>query len=210
MRISPKAEIVVALVIIALAALGMVFFVIVPQFGALAEQDRQLTEATQDIQSAQNLLAQRQSSKVRAAQTQADLMRLENQIPDDPQLPTLIIELQNAANEAGLAFVKINPAPVTIGDGYNALPIGVLLHGRWADCVDYVNRLEKLDRQLRVVSVKLVPLADPSGSVEATNSETDRNPPVDLAATIRIEAYSIGVVAPGTGAVPLPPAGGSQ
>ena len=210
MRISPKAEIVVALVIIALAALGMVFFVIVPQFGALAEQNRQLAKAEQDIQSAQNLLAQRQSAKARAAQTQVDVMRLENQIPDDPQLPTLIIELQNIANEAGLDFVRINPAVPTARGGYNVVPISVTLEGRWADCVDYVHRLEKLDRQIRVVSVKLAPLDTPSAAVEATNSDVDRNPPVDLAASVQIEAYSIGAAAPTTGTVPPPPTGGSQ
>ena len=209
MRISPQAEIIIAIVIIALIALGMVFFLIVPQFGALAEQDRQLAQANQDIQSAQNLLAQRQSAKVRAAQTQIDLMTLENEIPDDPQLPSLIIELQNAANEAGLDFVKISPSPIDPKDGYNAVPISVELSGRWADCADYVHRLEKLDRQVRVVSVKLVPLTNLSASIEATNSDTDRNPPVDLKASIQIEAYTIGVVAPTTGAVP-PPAGGSQ
>ena len=38
MNISPRAEIVVAIVIIALVTLGMVFLLIVPQFAALAEQ----------------------------------------------------------------------------------------------------------------------------------------------------------------------------
>jgi type IV pilus assembly protein PilO len=210
MNISPRAEIVIAIVIIALVALGMVFLLIVPQFGAWAEQQRQLDQAIQDQQSAKNLLAQRQSAKVQAAQTQTELMTLENEIPDDPQLPTLIIELQNAANAAGLDFVKITPAAVVPRAGYTAIPITVALQGRWADCVDYVHRLEKLDRQLRVVSVGVNAPPELSSSVEATNSDTDRNPPVTLGAKIQIEAYSIGAVAPSAGSVPPPPAGGSQ
>ena len=210
MKISPRAEIVIALVIIAMVTLGMVFFVVVPQFNALAEQDRQLAKANQDIQSAQNLLNQRQSSKARAAQTQVDLMRLENQIPDDPQLPSLIIELQNTANEAGLVFSKITPAAPAAKDGYTTVPVGVLLQGRWSDCVDYVHRIEKLDRRVRVLSLKLTPVASLGASVEATNTTTDRNPPVDLTATIQLEAYSIGVVAPSTSAVPPSPTGSAQ
>ena len=211
MRISPQVEMIIAIVIIALIALGMVFLLIVPQFGALAEQDQQLSKANQDIQSAQNLLAQRQSAKVRAAQTQTELMKLENQIPDDPQLPALIIELQNAANEAGLDFIKITPDTVTNADGYNTVPISVVLQGRWADCADYVQRLQKLDRQVRISALKVTPWnpSNPSSAVEATNTDVDRNPPLVLQAAIRIEAYTIGPAVQSPSAVPAP-AGSSQ
>jgi type IV pilus assembly protein PilO len=206
MKISSTAEIIIAVALIALVTMAFVFLLILPQFGALAEQDRQLAQANQDIQSAQNLLAQRQSAKTRAAQTQADLMKLENQIPDDPQLPSLIIELQNIANEAGLDFVKVNPTKPAVQDGYDTVPVSVVLQGRWADCTDYVRRLQKLDRQVRVLSVNLTPIQSPNISAEATNADADRNPPVDLSATINIEAYSISSVSTTSSAVP-PPAG---
>ena len=210
MKISPRAEIVIALVILALLMVGMTFFVIVPQIGAMAEQDGKLTVANQDIQSAQNLLAQRQSSKARASQTQVDLMNLENEVPDDPQLPSLIIELQNAANEAGLDFIKISPTLPVVRSGYSAVPIGVELDGRWADCIDYVRRLETLDRQVRVLSLRIVPLVDPATSVEATGS-ANRNPPTDLKAALTIEAYTIGSVGASTTVVPgAPSSGGIQ
>jgi type IV pilus assembly protein PilO len=191
MRITSRAEIIIAIAIIAIIALGMIFVLIVPQFGVMADQDRQLEQANQDMQSAKNLLAQRQSAKAQAAKTQADLMALENQVPDDPQLPALIIGLQNTANEAGLEFVKITPGALTTREGYSAVPVSVNLSGRWSDCVDYVHRLEKFDRQVRVLSIKLLPTTSQSASVEATSADADLNPPVDLNATIQLEAYSI-------------------
>jgi type IV pilus assembly protein PilO len=201
MRLTPRTELLIGIATIVVVALAVIVVLIVPQFGVLAKQDAELAKAQQDVTAAQATLAQRQSAKNQAAQTQADLMTLQNQIPDSPELPTLIIEMQDIANDAGLAWSKVEPKVPEVREGYSAVPIGVSLSGTWPDTVDYVRRLSRLERQLRIVSVNIVPLNDPNtgGSVavstEGGGPSASTNPssgPIPLATTVQVEAYVIG------------------
>jgi len=212
MRLTPQTELLIGIAIIVAIALALVAVLIVPQFGVLADQDAQLAKAQQDVTSAQATLAQRQSAKNQAAQTQAELMTLQNQVPESPELPTLIIELQDVAADAGLAWVKVEPKEPVNRDGYAAVPIGVSLEGTWPDTVDYVRRLSRLDRQVRIVSVGIKPLSDPNqqqASEEGgTSTGASTNPssgPVPLASAIQIEAYVMGSMS-----ATVKPAGGTS
>jgi type IV pilus assembly protein PilO len=203
MRLTPQTELLIGIAVIVAIALAVVVVLIVPQFGVLANQDAQLVKAQQDVTSAQATLAQRQSAKNQAAQTQAQLMTLQNQVPDSPELPTLIIEMQDIADDAGLTWSKVEPKTPEVREGYTAVPIAVSLSGSWPDTVDYVRRLGRLDRQVRIVSVGIKPLNDPNQQVAATTdaegaTSASTNPssgPVPLAATIQVEAYVMGAMA---------------
>jgi type IV pilus assembly protein PilO len=203
MRLTPRTELLVGIAIIVVVALAVIVLLIVPQFGVLANQDAELVKAQQDVTSAQATLAQRQSAKNQAAQTQAELMTLQNQIPDSPELPTLIIEMQDIANDAGLAWSKVEPKAPEVREGYSAVPIGVSLSGSWPDTVDYVRRLSRLERQLRIVSLGILPLSDPNqagaaGTDAGGSSSASTNPssgPIPLATSIQVEAYVIGATA---------------
>jgi type IV pilus assembly protein PilO len=214
MTLTPRTELLIGAAIIVVVALAVVAVLIVPQFGVLADQDAQLAKAQQDVTSAQAVLAQRQSAKNQAAQTQTELMALQNQVPDSPEMPTLIIEMQDIADDAGLAWSKIEPKMPENRDGYSAVPIAVSLSGSWPDAVDYVRRLSRLDRQVRIVSVGLKPLNDPNqqqaavadGESATSGSTNPSSGPVPLAATIKVEAYVMGAITntgkPATGASP--------
>jgi type IV pilus assembly protein PilO len=196
MRLSPNTELLIGVAIIVVVALAVVAVVIFPAFGALGDLDAKLVKANQDVSSAKSVLTQRQSAKQQAVMTQAQLMTLQNAIPDSPELPTLIIELQDVAVDAGLNWIEVKPDTPDSRDGFSAIPLALKLNGSWPDMVDYVRRIGKLDRQIRITSLEIGPLNDPNASADTTSSDT--NPPVDLTSTIKLEAYVIGSVSGGT------------
>jgi Tfp pilus assembly protein PilO len=195
MKLSPNNELIVAGVVIAVLAAAFIGLLIVPQYFAMGEKDRQSAQATQDIQAAQNLLDQRQSVKAQAAGTQAELMRLQNEIPDTPELPTLIIGLQDIANASGLDFTKITPANPAPLSGYTAIPVEVVLQGSWTDVIDYLHRLQGLERKVRVTGLAVkVALPDATAGTQ-TSSTQQATYSGKLEADIKLEAYVIGAVA---------------
>lgn len=210
MKLTPQIELLVGIAIIAVVAVAVVGLLIVPQFGVISDLDAQLNQSKQDVQKANLLLAQRQSAKQEAAQTQADLMTLQNQVPDTPELPTLIIELQNIATQSGLSWIKIEPKTPEDRSGYSAVPVTVDLQGTWADTVDYVRRLERTERQVRVKGVDITSLVDANqqsgteGSSSTSTSST-ANGPVQLKTTIQLEAYVMGSTGTGSSSVPAAP-----
>ena len=134
-----------------LAALVLVLLVL-PAFQQLRTYDDQIAAADQQISQAQALLAQRQEIKARSAETEAKRVRLANQMPETPELPSLIIELQDTVNEAGLEFASLTPSEPTQAEaGYSEITMAMLVKGTWQDTVDLLQRLPKLTRQVRIV-----------------------------------------------------------
>jgi type IV pilus assembly protein PilO len=210
MNLNGRTELLIGVAIIVVLALAVIALLIVPQFGQMGEYDRQLAKANADVQAAQALLAQRQSAKSAAAETQARLLALQNELPDNPELPSLIIELQNTANQAGLVWVKVEPQIPQDRGGFVAVPLQLTMEGSWADMNDYVRRIGRLERQMRITSVDIKPKEDPSSATAdtaASSSTKASTGPIPLTSSIQLEAYVMGT-STGT-SVPSSPSGAS-
>jgi type IV pilus assembly protein PilO len=160
MNLSARNQIIIAVAIILVLAVAFTFLGILPMFRQAGEVDAQILTANSDLQAAQALVARRQSAKANSAQNEVELMRIANQVPDSPQLPTVIIELQDVANAAGLLFPQITVGALSPGapsvEGqtpeYSKLSITLLVQGDWADVIEFYRKLDKLDRGVRVTN----------------------------------------------------------
>lgn len=168
MKLSYRHWLIVAVAVIALVALGVTALLITPQFGVLDELNTQIADSDAGVSQAQALLEQRQSIKARSAETEATRLRLANQIPETPELPALIIELQDAVNASGLEFASIAPSVPAQAEGvpYSTINIAVVVRGTWQDTVDLLQRLRALTRQVRVESFSVTRF-EPEAEAEA-------------------------------------------
>ena len=159
MRLTSFQKLMAVVGAIALAAIVAIMLLIVPQFTALSQLSTDQQSAEADVAQTRTQLAQLEQAKEAAAVTQSQLLKLSNEFPDSPDLPSLIIELQDVANASGLRFNEITPAePITIvGAKYTQIPITVKLWGGWADMLDYLQRLNHMTRAIRVSDVQLTP-----------------------------------------------------
>ena len=197
MKLSYSQQLIVIGVLVFLLAAVIVGLLILPQVSAITEADSRIADAEMQIQQAQTLLAQRQAIKARAAETEAKRMRLANQMPENPELPTLIVELQDTVNRAGLKFASLTPqAPQAMEEGYSEIQVIMLVQGTWADTVDLVQRLPRLTRQLRISSLTISPYEEPSDDDQATGRSL-----VQTNITIKVYTMPSDVAPP---AVPAP------
>lgn len=199
-KLSARDQMIVAGVLIGIVAVAFIVLLIVPQFGKLSQLDADMAKAEADIAAANQLLAARQEAKQQAAQTQAQLTQLENQIPDAPEMAALIIELQDTANDAGVAWYRFQPSkPAAAAEGYQKMPLSFSVTGQWDDVNDYLRRLSELERAVRVLSVEVVP---DTTSVASETVGVGRK----LTANLSLEVYSLPRTG-STGAAPgAPPA----
>jgi type IV pilus assembly protein PilO len=207
LKLSPRNQAAVAAAVIVLIAVVGVVVLLVPKWQAINAIKTQIVQAQQEKAAAQTLLKQRQDAKGAAAQTQADLIAIENAMPEDPQLPSLIVELQDAANEAGLDFLKLTPTKPEVRTGYSAVKVDLELQGRWTDSMEFLRQLGELTRQVRVLKVSIKPsdtVASPSAETTTTTTKKKNESP-KLSTTVSLEAYVMSG-ASGT-AVPGAPAG---
>ena len=88
-----------------------------------------MVEAQAQADAAKLQLDERRGFKDRAIETNAKWLRLMNQVPDTPDLPSLIIELQDIAFASGVQLVAVQPADVVPLDTYTAVPVSVEILG---------------------------------------------------------------------------------
>lgn len=151
MKLTYTHKLILVVAVFVLLAVAVVALLIWPQISAISTLDERLEDADIQILQAQTLLAQRQSIKARSAETEAKRMRLANQMPESPELPSLIVELQDTVNAAGLEFASLTPQqPVAQEAGYSEIGMSLVVRGTWADTVDLLQRMPRLTRQIRI------------------------------------------------------------
>ena len=207
-RLSASVQLIIGIVLIVVLAAVVVMLAIVPQFTQAAEVDTRIQAAETDLVTAQALLARRQSAKAQSAANEVELMRIANRMPDSPQLPSLIIELQDIANASGLDLPRIVVGDVVEAEaaedgtpaGYSTLEVTVGLTGSWADLVEFNHRLHKLDRGVRVIMTMFTYVP-----------ETDDEPAyVDASVSMRVYMMSPAPVAPAEVEAPAADDGAAQ
>lgn len=199
MKLSSRDQMILFGVIVAVVAIAFVVLAIVPRFSDLSRLESEKQTAQQQIAEAQALLSRRQQAKAEAASTQAELNKLDNEMPDTPELPSLIISLQDAANGAGIEFDRLTPAkPGAAANGYAKIGMTFDIQGEWTDYIDFLRRLETLDRPIRVLNMNITPYKPPA------IDGVEQKPQVSV--VMRMEAY---MLAASTGGAPgVPPAPG--
>jgi Tfp pilus assembly protein PilO len=195
MKLTSTQKIIIASVAIAVAAIIVVVLLIVPMFGTMAQLEADRRTAEQQKQQAQSLLGQLEQAKGRAASTQAELLRIGTQLPDSPQLPTLIIELQDMANQSGVMLGTLSPgqpAPVAAKNVTEILVTMDNTNATWADLLDFMRRLNKSTRLLRVTDISISRRTTASGGSAETTVVITQKPPNVLVVALRLKAYVIG------------------
>ena len=127
----------------------------------------------------------------------ADVFRLAKAMPDNDDMPGIILELNSIAVSAGVKFVAIQPGAAITKGAYDAIPITLTFEGNYYDLTDFLYRMRNL------VSVR-------DGVLEATGrlytlDALDLHEAEDgfpqIQAVLTVSAYSFGTAvapAPGT------------
>jgi hypothetical protein len=192
--LSPKVQCVIVGVAGLLMLLGGMVFVVRPQ-GAKAKQlDGKIASTRVQIVTAKALAAQRPEQQIHVA----DLFKVVEAMPDDPDMTGVIFQLQQTASESGVKFGSIQPQPAAAGAGFDVQPIDLTFDGNYYSLTDFLFRLRKL------VNVHRGTL-DATGRLFAVG-RLDFAPGAkgfpSITATIRVNAYAYSPVTPGTATLP--------
>jgi len=203
MNLSPRVKLVltgvVTLLVVVLAAAAL----IVPQVTHIMNLQSQTEKASDELAQARNLLSARQGTKKNAVFVDASSLELISAVPENPDLPSLIIELQDKAYENKVQLREIQPENPVANEGFSTIPIRMTIWGTWQNTVNFVQGLPKLGRQIRIVSVRVGILGEEAGKNDAvTKIEEKYSVKTDLI----IETYIIPSEGGTSASVPSPSA----
>ncbi|HEY8108776.1 MAG TPA: type 4a pilus biogenesis protein PilO [Patescibacteria group bacterium] len=163
--------------VLVLALIG--FFVLRPVMGLLAEHADQITAAKADIAAARQKTDTLREVKKTLPATEAVYAPVLQSVPKHEDIAGYQTELEALAQLTRVDLVTVdtsgeqeggNPGQaqtkLNVG-GFPAFPVSIDIVGSYANVLDFVNRLETMNRFTRVTALEFVQ-EDSSGEVKAT------------------------------------------
>jgi Tfp pilus assembly protein PilO len=131
---------VLAIALAIIAAVGY-FVVISPKQARSAELDEQIADLETKL-----VLAEPRSKAARPKVriNVADVFRLAKAMPDNDDMPGIILELNSVAISAGVQFIAIQPGVAVPKGSYDAIPITLTFEGNYYDLTDFLYRMRNL------------------------------------------------------------------
>ena len=168
--------------------------VISPQRAKVAQLKSETAQTQKQIT---DLTAATQAAKRLPKISYADLYQLVTAMPDQADMPDVLLELDELAQESGITFNSISPQPALVLASYEVIPIRVSFVGTYYELNDLLLRLRSL------VSVRGGHL-DASGRLFAIDQLSFGAPTAplaypQLAANLQIDAFVYGSGASGAG-----------
>lgn len=191
-RLSLQQQLIIGVVIVVVILVGFFFIVWRPQNDAVATLAMQAEAENKKTQEAINTLARLKEAKAESAQIEKELVHLNEQMPIEAQIASLLVDLQDMANESGVDLVSITPSDPTPLQRFSEIQMQLGISSTFFDLVDFLYRLETMPRIAKVTRL----------SIQGGTSYPE------LSSTLAISVYMLGK--PGMqGGVPGAPAAGA-
>jgi len=171
------------------------FLLISPQRSKAVELGAQLDTSRVEL-SQRRLALARPSASVTVKP--GDLYRLTKALPNDTDMPGILLDVNRIAGNNDLEFRSIAPSPQVLGTGYLQQPLAVVVQGRFGNISRFLGdlrtlvsvRQSRLDARGRLYSVSQVDMSAPDGA--------EKFPIVQAKVTLNAYAFSAPVPAPAT------------
>lgn len=95
------------------------------------------------------------SVKKESAKTLVELTQLDQMMPKDKEIPALMVDIQEIADNAGVQFASIAPFEKVPGNKYYEIPLELKINCQFYELVDFMYQLEKLPRRIKVKAIQI-------------------------------------------------------
>lgn len=195
-KLTPKVIAVVAAVAVAAVALIGWFAVVSPQRSKASDLGHQVADARVQL-----AVAKADARSHRSAKSRTSARLLARAMPDEVAMPQVLRQLQRAARRAHVRFDGITPQAATTLNGYQAVPMDVVVAGRYFAIQRFLHALRD---QARVAGDRLHASGRLFGVDTVSLAADDEGGLPRLIATIHMNTYvySGSAAAPATSGAP--------
>ncbi|MGI8649512.1 MAG: type 4a pilus biogenesis protein PilO [Rubrobacter sp.] len=171
-QLSGRSIILIGVGLLVLLVLLSYLLVVGPLLGRLSdraeERDAKEAQLAQLMEQVQELERVRDSS----GEIGERILELNKRVPEEPEVPTFVVQLQQIASAAGVTQVRIEPgtpgAPAQ-GGSYSIVPITMTFEGTYEGLRDFLLRSSDLARLVTINSVAYEPIVVSEGEEDLAN-----------------------------------------
>jgi Tfp pilus assembly protein PilO len=178
-----------AVALVAIVAMAWMFL-ISPLRSDIAGANSSIAEEQTRLSSAQTKLAAAQTTRAEGQKNEARLLELAKMVPQASQVPSLLVQIQDLADQSGIDFLSMSPGEPTESTGFQIIPLQLTFTGGYFDLSDFAYRVEQLvagpGRLLTVKSIQLK-MGD-AGTSDVTGTSSTQtvadSPPLTVSMTL--------------------------
>lgn len=200
----------IRVVLVALALVVIVvlcwFLLLSPIRGDIAATNASIEAEQTRLSAAQAKLAQAETTRQEGKKNQARLLELAKMVPESEEIPSLLLQIQDLADQSGIDFISITPGDPVQENAFRILPLELEFSGTYFDLSDFVYRAEQMAAGPgRLLAIKTVKLQLSPVATEGTGSDASVSPV--LGVNMTLYAFEIAAAEATT---PAPTAGAAQ
>jgi Tfp pilus assembly protein PilO len=132
-----------------------------------SDVDKAIDTAKTEERALETQLSQLEALTAKAPELQAEAERLQKAVPADIDLAGFIESANARGAEAGVKWLSVSPTEPTATGTAGTIQLSISVEGDYYKVLDYLNRLEHMDRLLVVDAIDLT-ASDGAGSTNET------------------------------------------
>jgi type IV pilus assembly protein PilO len=150
---------------IVIVVIGFYFLLLSPLLQSLNEQAEARKDKQAQLEEVQQQVNELEEVRRNSPEIERQLLELSKRIPTQPQIPTLVVQVQEIADASGVTQLVVEPgdaaAPAGGGD-YQVVPITMQFNGTYDQMQDFLLRTRNLARLVTVTEISYcrIPVID--------------------------------------------------
>ncbi|HET9966279.1 MAG TPA: type 4a pilus biogenesis protein PilO [Rubrobacter sp.] len=185
---------------IVIILVGYYFLLLSPLLQRLDEQAQAREDKQAQLEQVQQEVNELEEVRRNSPEIQSQLLELSKRVPTQPQIPTLVVQVEEIADASGVTQLSVDPEPPTApagGGDYQAVPVTMTFDGTYDQMQDFLLRTRNLTRLVTVTDLSYCrnPTIGEEASCEiegeasgATDETTTLNPAVEARLSVEVQA----------------------
>lgn len=165
---------VLGILVILLLVVGFYFLLLGPLMTTLGERAQERDDKEAQLATLRQQVSELQAVRENAPEIERQLLELSKRIPEQPEVPTLVVQIEEVAEASGVTQVSIepgDPGPPPGGGEFSVLPVTMSFEGTYEELQNFLFRTRNLARLVTVNQISYCRI-DPLGTEAECPIET--------------------------------------
>src|ERR687891_2081424 len=141
---------------IVIVVIGFYFLLLSPLLQSLNEQAQARDDKQAQLEQLQQEVNELEEVRRNSPEIQRQLLELSKRIPTQPQIPTLVVQVQEIADASGVTQLSVDPEPSIAPEGggdYRVVPVTMQFQATYDEMQDFLLRTRNLARLVTVTKI---------------------------------------------------------
>ncbi len=204
------------LVLIALAV-AYYFLLFSPLWQEYLQRYDERAQKEQQLAGLEQSVAELENARRNAPEIERQILEYSKRIPEQEEIPTLVVQIEQVAEGAGVTQLLItpeDPSPQPGGGDFSVIPIAMSFEGTYENMTDFLLRVRNLSRLVTINELTYQEVEAAAGGETTTTDTTSEEDllTVEVVAETYVQPAGGGVpttvapAAPGSTTIAVPPA----